>query len=400
MIRAIAYTAVFFSLLLFSFLSLFKDIQRSKDEYLSKVNTTLSESIHKEGDIRFLNLSLSCNTEEGEKSDSTYIETEREKEPLPLSDRYNSLSAAEKERNRNYSLYAQAIPMNLTILDSLFCAITAEKGMEGVNHVILYEERGGDMRVVGDTLALDPSNTESLHITLGVSDEMTVTLQAEIPLLSLIRQIPRTSSTWIFFSLSLLIGLIWISDSLWRKRKANQKSSTNEENRWVSDSIAELDQKIRDISKKKEELVQQLQEIDTQLNGGLEEGITINNLETIKKEIDTLEKMLETTLRERYKTIKKGKFLYDILADRIFFNNNPLNIGGLSYQILVAILKSDQDCFTLEDLRRLVWGKQVVSDDAIRKQVSYLNQAIASTGYRLTSIRNIGYSLKTANSKK
>lgn len=66
---------------------------------------------------------------------------------------------------------------------------------------------------------------------------------------------------------------------------------------------------------------------------------------------------------------------------------------------MVAILKSDQDCFTLEDLRHLVWGKQVVSDDAIRKQVSYLNQAISSTGYRLTSIRNKGYTLKKTNTK-
>lgn len=398
MIRAIVYIAAFLSLLLFSFLSLFKGIQQSKDEYLSEIHTALSESIHKEGDIRFHEHSLTCRNEEKGKPDTIYIEAEKEKEPLTFSDRYNALSPAEKERNRNYSLLAEAIPMNLSILDSLFCAITAEKGMEGFNHVIRYEEKGGEIRVVGDPLGLDQSKTISVQVVLGVNDEMTITLQAEILTLTLIKRIPPTSSTWIFFSLSLLVGLIWILDSLLRKRKAKREAVSNSEYGWLDDSIVELDKKIREVSNKRDELMQQVQEIDIEMDGGIEEGAMISKLTTIKKEINALEKKQENILRERYKTIKKGKFLYDILADRIFFNNNPLNIGGISYQIMVAILKSDQDCFTLEDLRNLVWGKQVVSDDAIRKQVSYLNQAISSTGYRLTSIRNKGYSLMKANS--
>lgn len=399
MFRAIVYIAAFLSLLLFSILSLFKDIQQSKESYLSDFNTILSESILKEGDIRFHSLSLPCRVEEEGKPDTVCMEPEKEKKPLTFSDRYNALSPAEKERNRNYSLLAEAIPMNLSILDSLFCAITAEKGMEGFNHVIRYVEKGGEIRVVGDPLSLHQSNAESIQVVLGINDEITITLQAEIPTLSLIKRVPSNSSTWILFSLALLVGLIWTLDHLWRKRKAKREAAANPEEGWLNDSIVELDKKIREVTNKRDELMQQVREIDIEMDGGIEEGAMISKLTTIKKEINTLEKKQETILLERYKTIKKGKFLYDILADRIFFNNSPLNLGGISYQIMVAILKSDQDCFTIEDLRNMVWGKQVVSDDAIRKQVSYLNQAISSTGYRLTSIRHKGYTLKKSDSK-
>lgn len=82
----------------------------------------------------------------------------------------------------------------------------------------------------------------------------------------------------------------------------------------------------------------------------------------------------------------------DLAHRTVVFDNEPIVIKGLTFDMLKALLEAEGQVVSIDALSRTVWKGKVVSDDTIAQRISLLRKALPDlpSGY-VESVRSEGY---------
>jgi len=89
----------------------------------------------------------------------------------------------------------------------------------------------------------------------------------------------------------------------------------------------------------------------------------------------------------------------DIPRQRVSRDGHPLDVAGLSFQLLAYLLAQGQRVVGFDELMRAVWAPAVVNEETVTQRVKLLRQALGDDARRpryLRSVRGQGYQLAEA----
>jgi len=89
----------------------------------------------------------------------------------------------------------------------------------------------------------------------------------------------------------------------------------------------------------------------------------------------------------------------DVPRQRITRDGQPLDVAGLSFQLLAYLLAQGQRVVGFDELMRAVWAPAVVNEETVTQRVKLLRQALGDDARRpryLRSVRGQGYQLVEA----
>lgn len=80
----------------------------------------------------------------------------------------------------------------------------------------------------------------------------------------------------------------------------------------------------------------------------------------------------------------------DLERQRVWREGRRIELPGLSFRLLEVLVREAPGVVSRKELRRMVWGDIVVSDDAIRQRVRLLRRSLGSADY-IATVKGIGY---------
>jgi len=80
----------------------------------------------------------------------------------------------------------------------------------------------------------------------------------------------------------------------------------------------------------------------------------------------------------------------DLERQCVWREGQRIELPGLSFRLLEVLVREAPGVVSRKELRRMVWGDVVVSDDAIRQRVRLLRQSLGSADY-IATVKGIGY---------
>lgn len=84
-----------------------------------------------------------------------------------------------------------------------------------------------------------------------------------------------------------------------------------------------------------------------------------------------------------------------LTSEQVFIHNDAIELKGLSYRLLLALLKHSGNVVSNSELAQEVWNKNYVSDETIAQRVSIVRKAINdTTKTMIESVRGEGYRWK------
>lgn len=91
-----------------------------------------------------------------------------------------------------------------------------------------------------------------------------------------------------------------------------------------------------------------------------------------------------------------GDLSIDLVRQRVERNSEPLNVTGLSFQLLRYLMTQGDRVVGFDELIAQVWAPAVVNEETVTQRVKLLRQALGDDGRRpryLRSVRGQGYQL-------
>lgn len=90
--------------------------------------------------------------------------------------------------------------------------------------------------------------------------------------------------------------------------------------------------------------------------------------------------------------IYSGDLKLEQMTKSVFLNDQPIELKGLNYRFLEALLLSNNKLLSYEDLAQQVWGNAAVSEETIAQRASLLRKAISDSEKRyFEAVRGRGY---------
>jgi TolB-like protein/DNA-binding winged helix-turn-helix (wHTH) protein len=91
-----------------------------------------------------------------------------------------------------------------------------------------------------------------------------------------------------------------------------------------------------------------------------------------------------------------GDLLIDLGRRQVWRGESTLDVGGLSFDLLVALVRAAPNLLTPDELMRQVWGRQIVSPETISQRVKLLRDALRDDAREpryVAAVRGHGYRL-------